>query len=1019
MKSTRILIAMSDIAATLAIRGRLQAVGFAAAGAAATGEEAVALARKLRPDLVLMDIRLAGAMGGVAAAAEVRRSLDLPVLFLVARSDDLALAGVIAAQPAGCLVEPFADRELGFAIELAVHRHREDLRARAGAGPPGQPAFLQTLMDALPTPVFYKGVDLRYLGCNEAYARILGRTAGELIGKTVYDIWPADLAAVYDEHDRKLLAGLAPLEYEGVAVQADGQRRNILYHKAVFAGPAGAPGGIIGVMEDITDRKLAETALREREARYRAVIETSADGFLLVDRGGRILEVNDSYVRMSGYSREELLRMTIADLEASESPADVAAHMERMIASGSDLFETRYRAKDGTVWQAQTNVTFWPFGGGQFFVFVLDIVRRKRSEALLRARIGLSALATTARGEDVLRAAAAEAALLTRSAAAFFCLLNLDEQALRPSALTAEAAAFLAAHPDPDSLWHRCARTAAADIAGVAAGGPACCVPVVRAGRVAAILCAAGRTSGYTQDDLEILSEIASMALDIEARRRAEEEIRRFVAISPVVLYALEERGGRLALTWVSENLQRITGWQASKTDEQWWVDNIHPDDRERVFASQPLPYRIAHQVQEFRFRRKDGPYILVRDEKLFVPGGDGRPAGVIGSWSDVTERARLEEELRHAQKMEAVGQLAGGIAHDFNNLLTVILGYCDVLLTRTPESDPRRALLGHVRRAGERASSLTSQLLAFSRRQVLEPRVVDLNESVNAIEKMLRRLIGENIALTTILSPSAAPVRVDPVQMDQVVLNLAVNARDAMPDGGRLTIETASVVLDAERCRLNPGSRPGPCTVLSIADTGCGITDEIKSRIFEPFFTTKRPGKGTGLGLATVFGIVAQSGGHIEVETEVGRGTTFRVYLPAVGPQRGDAAGGKPDPMPGRETILLVEDDRAVRDMTRVALESLGYAVEATAGGAEALALLERSWARLDLVLTDVVMPEMSGRELRDRVRASWPGLKVLLMSGYDEELADHGVAAGVDLLRKPFTIADLTVKLRQLLDG
>jgi two-component system cell cycle sensor histidine kinase/response regulator CckA len=388
----------------------------------------------------------------------------------------------------------------------------------------------------------------------------------------------------------------------------------------------------------------------------------------------------------------------------------------------------------------------------------------------------------------------------------------------------------------------------------------------------------------------------------------------------------------------------------------------------------------------------------------------------------DITDRRRLEEQYLHAQKMEAFGQLAGGVAHDFNNLLTVINGYGEIVRDALPEGDPNRDFVVEITRAGERAAALTRQLLAFSRKQVIATTVLDLNAVVADAEKYLTRLIGEDIDLVCRLQPDLGRVETDAGQIDQVLMNLVINARDAMPTGGKLTVETRNVELDENYAAWHAEARPGRHVLLTVSDSGCGMTDEVKARIFEPFFTTKEKGRGTGLGLAMVFGFVKQSGGNVEVYSEPGVGTSFKIYLPRVEAALADrkADTGLIRARRGTETILLAEDEASVRALTRIVLQGNGYEVLESSDAYEAVRIATEARRPIHLFLTDVVMPGMGGRQLAERLQPLHPEMKVLYLSGYpDDAVVRHGILhESVNFLQKPFSTAALAEKVRQVLD-
>jgi PAS domain S-box-containing protein len=513
-----------------------------------------------------------------------------------------------------------------------------------------------------------------------------------------------------------------------------------------------------------------------------------------------------------------------------------------------------------------------------------------------------------------------------------------------------------------------------------------------------------------------------------EALRSSEERFKRLVQNSNDIIAVLDENG---MLTSVSESVERILGYQVENLIGVDAFDFIHPDDLQmtRQILSETVVQKTGTtHWAEFRFRRKDENWAVMESVATNLLK-DPVVRGIVLNVRDITERKnaekekhKLQEQLQQAMKMEAIGRLAGGVAHDFNNILTVITGYVELARIKLQPPDPLLRAVNGIQKAAESAAALTKQLLAFSRRQIIEPKVVNLNDLVRSLVKMLTRLIGEDVELDTVLEAQLGSVKVDPGQFEQVLVNLSVNARDAMPDGGRLVIETANCELDEEYCSRHPEMRPGRYILLALSDTGHGMSDEVKRHLFEPFFTTKTMGQGTGLGLATTFGIVKQAGGTIETYSEVNRGTTFKIYLPRVEEQavRLIKEATELEPVHGKETILLVEDDDGVRDVALNLLEHLGYNVLTAANGGEALLLVEKHGDDIAMLMTDVVMPGMNGRELAERLLRLKPELKVLFTSGYTENvIVHHGILnSNLNFIGKPYTLQALARKMREVLE-
>jgi PAS domain S-box-containing protein len=474
-----------------------------------------------------------------------------------------------------------------------------------------------------------------------------------------------------------------------------------------------------------------------------------------------------------------------------------------------------------------------------------------------------------------------------------------------------------------------------------------------------------------------------------------------------------------------SPSYERLLGYTAEELKGTATLDQVHPDDRRLVEeAAQHAREHGAGRSIQYRMRHKDGSWRILESTANVVRNAHGQVEKLVIVNRDVTASRQLEEQFRQAQKMEAVGRLSGGIAHDFNNLLGVIIGYAEFLQERLDAEHSLRGSADEILKAGKRAATLTRQLLAFSRMQVLDPKVMNLNAAISDAEKLLRRLIGEDIELRTSLAPDLGRVRADQGQLEQVIMNLAVNARDAMPQGGKIIISTENVFMDREFVRRYPYPVPtGPYVLLTVRDTGTGMDDETKARAFEPFFTTKEKGKGTGLGLATVYGVVKQSGGYIEIESALGAGTAFKIFLPVVNAEIDAPQAASDERMAsasGVETVLLAEDEESLRKLTCTTLEMNGYKVLEAKDGIDALEVSRSYDGVIDLLLTDIVMPGLGGRDLAEELTRARPEIKIVYMSGYTGQTfsSQAVLEPGSDLLTKPFTRDVLSRKIREVLD-
>lgn len=759
------------------------------------------------------------------------------------------------------------------------------------------------------------------------------------------------------------------------------------------------------------ERQVVEAALQQSERDYRGLFENAHDAIILLDPTDEtVLEVNQRACEIYALARSEFIGLSLKAI--SQNAVRGEQQVRETLKTETNLhFETVQYREDGTEMFLEINATTIDYKDRRAILSInRDITERKRSERRLKqSEEWLSAIFEASRDGIIVE----ENEHIVYANKAYAHLFGYD----RSEEMLGKHVSLVQEHePDERMLGYGRKR--------------------LRGEATPSTYEFVGRRKDATTVDLEASVStfaidgtiyIITVARDITERRAAEAALRESEARYREIFerdlagnYISTPDGKLLAC---NHAFARIIGFGSVEEALGCNLAPLYPDAkaREAFLDLVRREKKIEHHEAELHRRDKTSVHIVENAIGTFNPQGE--LVELQGYLFDNTAHKKLEEQLHQSQKMDAVGQLAGGVAHDFNNILTAINGYSDLILMRLAEGDALRPKVLEIKKAGERAASLTRQLLAFSRKQMLQPISLNLNTAVTEMHKMLERLIGENIDLATTSEPKLWPVKADPGQIEQVLLNLAVNARDAMPHGGRLLIETSNVELDEEYARSSAALLPGRYVLLAVSDTGCGMDHQTRARIFEPFFTTKEQGKGTGLGLSTVYGIVKQSGGHTAVYSEPGAGTTFKVYLPQAEEAAQSRVPGAPpaELLRGSETVLLVEDEEMVRVMTRESLQISGYTVLEAADGNEALRIYEQHKGQIDLTLTDVVMPQMGGRELVERLRPLCPQMRVLYMSGYtDNAIVHHGVLeAGTAFLQKPFTPVSLTRKIREVLDG
>jgi PAS domain S-box-containing protein len=889
-----------------------------------------------------------------------------------------------------------------FAARLAVTQNRQNM---ALAMFRSSEARYRDVVENASDIIFTVDLNGKLTSLNQAGAALSARPLGDLLGRNITDFLSQDAPRVLQQF-QSALKGDPGQPFRATIYTVDGRQIPMEISVRALRTPTGEPMGIQAIARDITVRARDEEILRSSEEKFFKAFQSHPNP-MVISRvsDGHVIEVNVSYEKFFGYARAEVLGRTANELNLYVRPADREQMMRIMLANGilTD-HEMQFRTRTGEVRTVLASADLIEIAREKCILGVLrDVTEQRRAERALRIS-----------EQRFVKAFDASPIPMLIISLPDLRYAEVNDSLVRTLGLAREK--LLGRTDEEVGLKVDLARRAAI-VKRLQAGSR-----VENEDYPIRLLSGETRHMLLSADWIEFGSKphVLVAAVDVSESRRLEDHFRKAFHSNPLAMSISCLDSGRYVD--VNDGYSRLLGYTRADVVGRTAMElNVWADPEKRNALVTQLREHGRVENFEIELRTKGGQ---IRSGVLYAETMElaGTPH-LLSAVLDLTELKQLEEQFRQSQKMEAIGRLAGGVAHDFNNLLMVIIGRCDVALTKLTGKNPATASVEEAQRAAWKAASLTRQLLAFSRKQVLQPQVLNLNTATGNMEKLLVRLIGEDVSLVVRGAADLGQVRADPGGIEQILMNLCVNARDAMPRGGRITIETANVTFDEAYVMRHGVVAPGRYTMLAVSDTGAGMDATTQSRIFEPFFTTKEAGKGTGLGLSTVYGIVKQSDGYIWVYSELGHGTTFKIYLPRLDAPVEETVEetAAPAVSRGAETILLVEDEEQVRELATEFLRGAGYRVLNARNGNEALAVCATEPAGIQLVLTDIIMPGMNGRELVEQLHARYAPMKVIYLSGYtDEAVTGHGILPhGHAFLQKPFRLSDLAHKVREVLDA